>query len=134
MKSAEEWRNEILRALITGAKAKGHGVNETRPDFIRAIQADALESGRREEAMAIWDSAKPKADDLPFGSSFDRSIETIRAKARETALRDAAACKMTCEGHEGGQYCEKFCVQGCEKILSLIPGQLPPAFSDGHEH
>lgn len=44
MKRAVDWHAEIVRQLITGAKAKGLAHHEILPSIIREIQADALNS------------------------------------------------------------------------------------------
>jgi hypothetical protein len=49
-------------------------------------------------------------------------IRAIQADARESALKEAAALSS----HWGEETVS-------EQILSLIPGQSPPAFTDGNE-
>lgn len=44
MRSAEEWHSEIVRELITGAKAKGQAHGDILPSIIREIQAEALQA------------------------------------------------------------------------------------------
>jgi len=44
MRTAEEWHLEIVRELITGAKAKGRHHGEILPSLIREIQAEALQA------------------------------------------------------------------------------------------
>ena len=81
MKSEVDWHAEIVRQLITGAKAKGLAHHEILPSIIREIQADALHAAVK-RVRAVY----------PRGSSH-----TYASENADIYIAQERACEMCAE-------------------------------------